>query len=46
MVIIEPLAWSIPLGAALDALLGDPRGWPHPVRLIGRLIVRTEGVLR
>src|SRR3954447_9301564 len=42
-----PLAiWSLPLGAALDAALGDPRGWPHPVRAIGRLIVVVEGVLR
>ena len=22
----------------LDALLGDPHGWPHPVCLIGKLI--------
>jgi adenosylcobinamide-phosphate synthase len=39
-------AWSLPLGAALDACLGDPRGWPHPVRAIGWLIGRTENVLR
>ena len=32
MVTLDPAAWSLPLGAALDALLGDPRGWPHPVR--------------
>ncbi|WP_406696483.1 adenosylcobinamide-phosphate synthase CbiB [Singulisphaera sp. Ch08] len=38
--------WSLPLGAALDLLLGDPRGWPHPVRAIGRLIVRLEAVAR
>src|SRR4051812_40568772 len=25
-------AWSLPLGALLDLLIGDPRGWPHPVR--------------
>ena len=46
MVTLEPAAWSLPLGAALDALLGDPRGWPHPVRLIGRLIGRAERALR
>lgn len=39
-------AWSLPLGAALDAILGDPRGWPHPVRAIGRLISGLEQVLR
>ena len=29
--------WSLPLGAALDAVIGDPRGWPHPVRAIGEV---------
>lgn len=38
--------WSLPLGAMLDLLLGDPRGWPHPVRAIGHLIVRLEAVAR
>jgi adenosylcobinamide-phosphate synthase len=34
--------WLI-LGAfGLDLLLGDPRGWPHPVIWIGRLIRRFE----
>src|SRR5262249_44891388 len=42
----DPLAWSLPLGAALDAWLGDPQGWPHPVRLIGRLIQVSERGLR
>jgi adenosylcobinamide-phosphate synthase len=42
-----PLAiWSLPLGATLDMLLGDPRGWPHPVRAIGTLIARLETVAR
>lgn len=36
----------MPVGFALDATLGDPRGWPHPVRVIGRLIEQTERVLR
>lgn len=34
------------VGFALDALLGDPRGWPHPVRLIGKQIDFEEGLLR
>jgi adenosylcobinamide-phosphate synthase len=36
----------LPLGALLDALLGDPRGWPHPVRAIGGLVVVVERALR
>jgi adenosylcobinamide-phosphate synthase len=42
----DPAVWSLPLGAALDALLGDPRSWPHPVRWIGRLITGMERALR
>ena len=38
--------WSLPLGAMLDAILGDPRAWPHPVRAIGQLIATTERALR
>ena len=38
--------WALPLGAALDACLGDPPGWPHPVRALGALITRTERALR
>jgi len=30
------------LGGALDALLGDPPGWPHLVRLYGALIAALE----
>ncbi|MFH0958025.1 MAG: adenosylcobinamide-phosphate synthase CbiB [Pseudomonadota bacterium] len=30
----------------LDALIGDPRSWPHPVRLIGWLAVRLEPITR
>ncbi len=30
---------------ALDALLGDPEGYPHPVRLMGRCIEGLETVL-
>ena len=31
---------------ALDLALGDPRGWPHPIVWIGRLISRLEAWLR
>ena len=34
------------LGFLLDALLGDPYSFPHPVRLIGRLIAALEGWVR
>jgi len=35
------------LGALLlDLCLGDPRGWPHPVIWVGRLISRLEAWLR
>ncbi len=44
MLIINALA--LLLGAACDAILGDPRGWPHPVRAIGGLIARSERTLR
>ncbi|MDR1578289.1 MAG: adenosylcobinamide-phosphate synthase CbiB [Deltaproteobacteria bacterium] len=30
----------------VDWLLGDPQSWPHPVRMIGSLIVRLEKTLR
>lgn len=29
----------------LDNLLGDPKGWPHPIRLIGRIISAWERAL-
>lgn len=32
------LAWPLLLGYLLDLGLGDPPGWPHPVRALGRLI--------
>jgi adenosylcobinamide-phosphate synthase len=34
------------IGFVLDLLLGDPPGWPHPVRLIGWLIRHLETILR
>ncbi len=33
-------------GFALDAALGDPHGWPHPVKLIGKQIELEEGIVR
>ena len=33
-------------GFALDAVLGDPQDWPHPVRLIGKQIDIEEGLVR
>jgi adenosylcobinamide-phosphate synthase len=37
---------ALPLGFLLDQLLGDPHGWPHPVRWIGRLVQFLEKPLR
>jgi adenosylcobinamide-phosphate synthase len=34
------------LGFLLDQVLGDPPGWPHPVRWIGQLIQFLEAPLR
>lgn len=34
------------LGFLLDLILGDPHFLPHPVRLIGKLIINTEKRLR
>lgn len=39
------LAWAtlaLLLGFLLDLLVGDPQGWPHLVRLFGRLIAGLE----
>ncbi len=36
--------WHLMAGYGLDLILGDPRGWPHPVRWIGFLITRLERV--
>jgi len=37
--------WLVPGALALDLLLGDPRGMPHPVVWIGALIGRLESGL-
>lgn len=34
------------VGFALDMVLGDPKGWPHPVRLIGKQIEFEEKLVR
>ena len=37
---------ALPAAYALDLLIGDPRGWPHPVRAIGWLVRQLEARLR
>lgn len=39
---IIPSAWSYVSGFVLDQLIGDPRGWPHPVVGMGKLIAWGE----
>ncbi|MGP8049332.1 MAG: adenosylcobinamide-phosphate synthase CbiB [Desulfobaccales bacterium] len=39
------LALAFLAGYLLDLLLGDPRHWPHPVRLLGRACQYWESVL-
>lgn len=38
--------WVIPVALAMDALAGDPRRLPHPVRWMGRAIERCEPFFR
>lgn len=38
LLLITPLV----LGYLLDFILGDPDGWPHPVRVYGHLIAKGE----
>jgi adenosylcobinamide-phosphate synthase len=40
------LEYQILIALLLDLALGDPRWFPHPVRLIGRLIAALEGPAR
>ncbi|MFH1983616.1 MAG: adenosylcobinamide-phosphate synthase CbiB [Pseudomonadota bacterium] len=41
------LAWMIvPAAVALDLAVGDPQGWPHPVRWMGRAIEVLEPRVR
>lgn len=37
---------SLTIACALEAVIGDPEGWPHPVRGIGKLIERAEPLAR
>ena len=39
------LALPFLLAYLLDLLVGDPQGWPHPVRLLGRIIQYWESTL-
>ena len=36
----------LPIAVGLDLTFGDPHGWPHPVRLMGRLIEWSEPLFR
>jgi adenosylcobinamide-phosphate synthase len=38
------LAWPFLAAYVIDLLLGDPPQWPHPIRLLGRVIEYWEGV--
>jgi len=43
------MKWSllaVVIGFGIDLVLGDPHGFPHPVVLIGKLISRSEKILR
>jgi adenosylcobinamide-phosphate synthase len=40
------LEYQIIIALLLDLAFGDPRWFPHPVRLIGRLITALEGPVR
>ncbi len=39
-------AGTLLVACALDAAVGDPRWWPHPVRLMGRVIAWYERSIR
>ena len=38
--------WELPAAFVLDALAGDPRHLPHPVRWMGRAIEVAEPIFR
>jgi adenosylcobinamide-phosphate synthase len=40
------LEYQILIAVLLDLAFGDPRWFPHPVRLIGRMISALEGPAR
>lgn len=37
---------SLIMGYILDLIIGDPQGFPHPIRLIGNMISRVDQKLR
>lgn len=36
---------AIAIGLILDRIIGDPPSWPHPVKIIGKLITKLTGWL-
>ena len=40
------LEYQVVIALLLDLIFGDPRWFPHPVRLIGRLVTALEGPAR
>ncbi len=40
------LSLQILIAFALDLVIGDPKGWPHPVRWIGKTASRLESATR
>ncbi|MDY6827401.1 MAG: adenosylcobinamide-phosphate synthase CbiB [Bacillota bacterium] len=44
----RPLLFALAFCAAyfLDLILGDPQGWPHPVRQLGKIIIFLERAAR
>ena len=40
------LAIQIAIAFIIDLLLGDPKGYPHPVKIIARLAYGTENLSR
>jgi adenosylcobinamide-phosphate synthase len=44
--LLLPYLLPLLLGFLLDQVLGDPPGWPHPVRWVGRFIQLLEPPLR
>ncbi len=41
-----PIPLQLIVAMSLDALIGDPRWWPHPVRFIGEFALSLEGKMR
>lgn len=39
---MEFYPWHLAAAYALDLLVGDPRGWPHPIRWMGHIITAME----